>query len=190
MRICVMISGVGSTMEALIKAVENKELNLDIAAVVSDKNAAGLKIAQEHSIPTIVVSQNQYPNREEWCEALLQRVQATGAQLVVLAGFMKILTKNFVTSIPTLNTHPSLLPAFPGAHGIKDALDYGVKISGATAHWVDVGVDTGPILAQVPVKVKKHDTQDSLKARIQEEEKVQYVKVLRAIVSGKTPLPF
>lgn len=167
-RIVVLASGSGSNLQALI---DHPDLGGDVVMVVTDRPAVGaLDRADRAGIPTAAVLPADHPDRPAWEAALQATVAAATPDLVVLAGFMRILSHGFVTRWPTINVHPSLLPAFPGAHGPRDALDWGVKVSGATVHFVDEHVDHGPIISQRCVPVHDDDTPATLHARIQEQE--------------------
>jgi len=165
----VLISGAGTTMRAVLDATSDPEYGARIAAVISDRaDAAGLAIATEAGIPTAVVSLADFPSRDLWDEAIARTIASFSPDLVVCAGFMRILgapsLRRFDGRI--INTHPALLPAFPGAHGVRDALAAGVKVTGCTVIVVDDGVDTGPIVAQASVEVEDNDTEESLHERI------------------------
>lgn len=175
----VLASGGGTNLEALLVAEQAGELAIDgvggrIVAVVSDVPDAGaLEIARAFGVATAVVRPANFPDRALWDEALTKAVSAFSPDYVISAGFMRILGSTFLSSFGglTINTHPALLPAFPGAHGVSDALAYGVKVTGCTVHLVDAGVDTGPILAQAAVAVQDDDTVASLHERIKEAER-------------------
>ena len=175
----VLASGGGSNLEALLVAEQTGELAIDgvggrIVAVVSDVPDAGaLEVARAFGVATAVVRPADFPSRQLWDEALTKAISAFSPDYVVSAGFMRILGATFLTSFGglTINTHPALLPAFPGSHGVSDALAYGVKVTGCTVHLVDAGVDTGPILAQAAVAVQEDDTVASLHERIKEVER-------------------
>lgn len=159
-----------------------------IAVVVSDRAEAGaLERARDRRVPTSVVGWEDHPGREAFSKALADLVEENGAKAVVLAGFMRVLSPTFVDRFPhrILNIHPSLLPAFPGAHAVANALDHGVAVTGVTVHLVDEKVDHGPIVAQVPVPVEAGDTVESLHARIQVEEHKIYPKVVEALLQGR-----
>ena len=168
-RIVVLISGAGSIMQALLDACAEPSFGVSVAAVVSDKpQAPGLEIARERGIPTAVVAPADFEDRLTWDKAVAATVAAFDPTLVVLAGFMRIVGQPVLDRYPgrIVNTHPALLPAFPGAHGVRDALAAGVKVTGCTVMIVDGGVDTGPILAQAAVPVLAGDTEHSLHERI------------------------
>lgn len=159
-----------------------------IAIVISDRSVAGaLERASDHGIPTSVVAWDEHPDREAFSQAVADVVEDSGAKGVVLAGFMRILSSSFIERFPNriLNIHPSLLPSFPGAHAVANALEHGVAITGVTVHFVDEKVDNGPIVAQVPVTVELGDTVESLHARIQVEEHKVYPRVVEAFVQGR-----
>jgi len=171
--IAVLISGSGTNLQAIIDAIERRELTATIRIVVSNRSDAyGLVRAQKHNIPTIIISHKEFPSREVFDAELVKTLQAHNIELVVLAGFMRILTPVFIRAFPQriINIHPALLPAFPGTHGQRQALQYGVKIAGATVHFVDEQTDHGPIIAQAAVPVYAEDTEESLSARILTQE--------------------
>lgn len=177
----VLISGTGSTLQALLAAAREPRAPFHVAAVIADRDAAGLEFARAEGIPTEVVRLRDHPDRETWDRALAAAVAAHDPELVVLAGFMKLLGAPVLETYGgrILNTHPALLPSFPGAHGVRDALAHGVKITGATVIDVDAGVDTGRILAQAAVAVAEDDTEETLHARIKQAEQPLLVEVVR-----------
>lgn len=183
--IAVLASGSGTNLAALL---DNPTVLPHIAVVVSDRNEArALERAQDRGIPTCVVAWGDHPDRDAFSKALADVVEDNGAKGVVLAGFMRILSPSFVDRFPDriLNIHPSLLPAFPGAHPIQNALNHGVTVTGVTVHFVDEKVDHGPIVAQVPVSVEVGDSVESLHGRIQVEEHKIYPKAVEAFVQGR-----
>lgn len=183
--IVVLVSGSGTNLQALIDAIAAEPLyGVRIAAVGADRDGIeGLARAQRAGIPTFVCRVEDYPSRAEWDAALAVQVAAYRPVLVVSAGFMKILGPAFLESgFTTINTHPALLPAFPGAHGVRDALDYGVKVTGCTCHVVDSGVDTGPIIDQAVVGVEDDDTVESLHERIKASERSLLVETVGRMV--------
>jgi phosphoribosylglycinamide formyltransferase-1 len=150
-----------------------------VVAVGADRDGiGGLARAERVGVPTFVVRVDDYSTRDDWDTALTDAVTAYQPTLVVSAGFMKILGKRFLEQFTTINTHPSLLPAFPGAHAVRDALAYGVKVTGATVHLVDAGVDTGPVIAQVAVAVEEDDDEALLHERIKTAERAMLVDVV------------
>lgn len=180
-----LASGRGSNFAALADAVRAGTMPIAFRLLVTDNPDAGaLAVAEEHSVPTAVVNRKDYPDRAAFDNALVNAVVGAGAELVCLAGFMRILSPTFLKGVgcPVVNIHPALLPSFPGLHAQKQAIDYGVKISGATVHFVDEGVDTGPIILQAAVPVEDDDTEASLAARILAEEHRIYAEAIRRIV--------
>ncbi|MGC4175908.1 phosphoribosylglycinamide formyltransferase [Demequina sp.] len=168
-RVVVLISGAGSTMKAVLEATEDPAYGARIAAVIADRDgAAGLDIASAAGIPTAVVRLNDFPDRSVWDQAIARTIASFTPDLVVLAGFMRILGQPALDQFGgrMVNTHPALLPAYPGAHGVRDALAGGAKVTGCTVIIVDAGVDTGPIVAQAAVAVEDDDTEESLHERI------------------------
>lgn len=183
-----LVSGRGSNLQALIDAVNSKELQVEICLVLSDKaDAYALERAHRHGIPTAVVQRKGYSNKEEFQKAILEEVKSHGAELVVLAGFMRILGRTFLSSFPNrvINIHPALLPAFPGIDAQRQALDYGVKFSGCTVHFVDEGMDSGPIIAQHVVPVMDDDDRDALADRILEQEHLLIVEGVKLFSEGR-----
>ena len=177
MRIVCMASGSGSNVQALLDADLGRG---EIVGLVSDNpEARALERAAQAGVATAVVPMGEYADREAWNGGLISAVEAFKPDLVVLAGFMRVLGPAFVERFVTINVHPALLPSFPGAHGARDALAYGVKITGCTVHLVDAGVDTGPIIAQAAVPVEADDTPDTLQARIQQQEHRLLPEVVR-----------
>ena len=180
-RLVVLVSGEGTNLQALVEAATDPAYGARVVAVGADRaDAGGLRRAERTGIPTFVVPVDDYPSRTEWDDALTREAGEHRPDLVVCAGFMRLLGPAFLARFPdrVVNTHPALLPAFPGAHGVRDALAYGVRVSGATVHLVDAGVDTGPILAQVPVPVVEGDDEGTLHARIKAVERPLLVEVV------------
>ncbi len=183
--IAVLASGSGTNLQALI---DTPAVRQRIVAVVSDRpDALALERARDADIPTSVVTWHEHPDRDSFSAALAATVEDAGAKGVVLAGFMRILAPSFVERFAgrILNIHPSLLPAFPGARAVESALEYGVKTTGVTVHFVDEKVDHGPIVFQVAVPVRDDDTVQTLHERIQREEHRLYPRVVDAFVSGR-----
>ncbi len=180
MRLVVLVSGSGTNLQAMIDALHQGDVEVDIAAVGADLECAGLDRARAAGIDTFVVPLSEYPDRERWNRALQRRVASYHPDRVVFAGFMRIVDAEFVSVFPgrIINTHPSLLPSFPGAHAVRDALAYGVKVTGATVHEVVADVDAGPILAQVAVPVAEDDTEAVLHERIKSAERTLLVNAL------------
>ncbi|MDO5030158.1 MAG: phosphoribosylglycinamide formyltransferase [Corynebacterium sp.] len=182
-RIVVLASGVGSLLQSMLELLDKDKVQ--IVAVGSDKDCPALERAQKLSIPTFQVSfdEEAKKDRQGWDARVLEAVNSFSPDIVVSAGFMRILGPSFVDAYKNriINTHPALLPSFPGAHAVPDALDYGVKVTGTTVHIVDNGVDTGPILAQQPVAVEDDDTVETLHERIKVVERRLLVDVLHSI---------
>ncbi len=168
-------------MQAVIDAVAAGELPVEIAAVGSDRpDTYGIERSSAAGLETFVVNFKDYAARADWDAALLDAVAAYEPDYVVSSGFMRIVAPGFINAFEGryINTHPALLPAFPGAHGVRDALAYGVKVTGCTVHFADAGVDTGPIIAQTPVAVLEGDTEETLHGRIKEAERALLIQVL------------
>jgi phosphoribosylglycinamide formyltransferase-1 len=190
-RVGVLVSGSGTNLQALLDAEAAGALSASVRVVISNKPAVGaLDRAAKHGVPTAVVSHKDHAAREDFDRALLAVLRAHGVELVVLAGFMRIVTPVFLDAYPqrVVNVHPSLLPAFPGVDAQAQALAYGAKVTGCTVHLVDAGVDTGPILAQSAVPVLDDDTVDTLKARILREEHRTLVAAVNAVATGRARL--
>ncbi|WP_305789778.1 phosphoribosylglycinamide formyltransferase [Symbioplanes lichenis] len=177
-RLVVLVSGSGSNLQALLDAAADPAYGAKVVAVGADRDGiAGLDRAAAAGVPTFVDSVKAYESRDDWDAALTEHVAAHEPDLVISAGFLKLVGKRFLTAFGDryINTHNALLPAFPGMHGPRDALAYGVKLAGATLFFVDAGVDTGPIIAQVSVPVLDGDTEETLTERIKEAERAQLV---------------
>jgi phosphoribosylglycinamide formyltransferase-1 len=189
--VVVLISGSGSNLRALLEATENPLFGARVVAVGSDNPADGLAHAEHFGIPTFVVSPGSFDTRENWATVLLANINHFKPDLVVLAGFMRILPANFVSALsPNLiNTHPSLLPAFPGAHAVRDALEAKAAVTGVTIHVVDEGVDTGPHIAQASVEVRADDSEYDLHERIKVVERELLIGTVKQIASKKIHLP-
>jgi len=189
MRIAVLVSGQGTNLSALIDAERRGELApAEIALVVSNRPAApALARAEAAGVPALVVDHTRHPNRRSFEDALLAELNAAGIEALVLAGFMRILTDHFVGNYPLriLNTHPALCPSFPGVLAVRQALDYGVKVTGCTVHLVDTGVDTGPIVFQAAVPVEDDDGEASLHERIRAHEHALLPQAVRLLAAGR-----
>jgi phosphoribosylglycinamide formyltransferase-1 len=183
-RVVVLVSGSGTLLQALLDAAAEPGYPASVVAVGADRpGIEGLVRADRARVPTFALPLRAFPDRAAWDAALTAAVAGHHPDLVVSAGFMKILGPGFLAGIgcPMLNTHPALLPAFPGAHPVADTLAYGVKVTGATVHLVDAGVDTGPVLAQVPVEVRPGDSVEELHERIKIEERRLLVGTVAAL---------
>jgi len=186
--LAVLVSGNGSNLQVIINRIESGDLNARIACVISNSpDAYALSRAKAHAIPAVVHENSGFAGRRDYDAALVSILQGFGVELVVLAGFMRILSDVMVSAFPNaiMNIHPALLPSFPGLHAQQQALDYGVRFSGCTVHFVDCGTDTGPIILQAVVPVKQDDTDETLSARIQVEEHRTFPEAIRLFIEGK-----
>jgi len=178
-RLVVLVSGTGTNLQALLDACAEPAYGAEVVAVGADRDGIeGLVRAEKAGVPTFVCRVGDHPSREDWDLALAAAVAEHRPDLVVSAGFMKLVAASFLDRFRMVNTHPALCPAFPGVHGAADALAYGVKVTGATLFVVDEGVDTGPIVAQVPVAVEDDDTAESLHERIKVAERAMLVETV------------
>ena len=189
MKVGVLASGGGTNLQALIVAAARGELGPATVAVVGVNvpGCGALDRADHAGIPTFVLDHKTFASREGFDAALLESLRGHGVELVVLAGFMRLLTPGFLAAFPqrVVNIHPALLPAFPGTHAQKQAFAYGVKFAGCTVHFVDSGTDTGPIIAQAVVPVLDTDDEESLRSRILTEEHRLLPAVVRAVAEGR-----
>jgi phosphoribosylglycinamide formyltransferase-1 len=186
-RLGILLSGRGSNFLAIADAIAEKRLDAEIAVVISNRaDAPGLAAAQSRGIPAVLLPSRGL-DRENYDRQLISALQGKQVDLVCLAGYMRLLSGYFIREFPLriLNIHPSLLPAFPGLDAQHQALEHGVKIAGCTVHFVDEGLDSGPIIVQTPVPVLDHDTTESLSARILQEEHRLYSQAIALILSGK-----
>ena len=192
LRVCVQASGRGSNLQAIIDAIEAGKLTARIAVVVSNKqDAQALERARRHGMPGVFLDPAPYKaradGREAYDRAVLEVLQKHDVELVALAGYMKIVTRVLIAAYPNriMNIHPSLLPSFPGLKAQQQALDWGVKVSGCTVHFVTEGVDTGPIIRQAAVPVMENDTAETLEARILAEEHRIYPEAIQLFADGR-----
>jgi phosphoribosylglycinamide formyltransferase 1 len=184
-RLVVLVSGSGSNLQALLDAAADPAYGAQVVAVGADRDGiAGLDRAAAAGVPTFVAKVKDFPTREEWDARLTALVAEHKPDLVISAGFLKLVGSAFLAAFGDryINTHNALLPSFPGIHGPRDALAYGVKITGATLFFVDAGVDTGPIIAQVSVPVLDDDTEETLSERIKVAERAQLVEQVGRLV--------
>jgi len=188
LRLAVLASGRGTNLQSILDASREGRLNASVVAVLSDKEEAfALERARSAGIPAYYVNPRGYSSREEYEEALLGVIRYSRTDCVVLAGFMRVLSPYFINAagVPILNIHPSLLPAFPGLHAQRQALEYGVRYSGCTVHFVDEGVDSGPIILQAVVPVLPTDTEETLAERILAKEHIIYPRALQMLSEGR-----
>jgi len=185
MRIVLLASGSGSLAQAVIDATTAGELKLEILALVSDRDSQALVRASKSGITAKYLPINQ--DRKAWDTALIDYIATLNPDLVVSVGFMRILAPEFVERFATINTHPALLPNFPGAHGVRDALAAGATKTGSTVHWVDAGIDTGAIIAQKEVDVLPQDDEASLHERIKIVDRALIVETLKEFIEKKIP---
>jgi len=182
LKLGVLVSGGGSNLQAIIDNIEAGRLDAQISIVISNNaDAFSLQRCRNHNVPAIVVDHRDYTSRNDFDRHLIDVLRSYDVELVVMAGFMRILTKSFLAAFPMriMNIDPALLPAFPGLHVQKQALDYGVRFSGCTVHFADGGVDTGPIIIQAVVPVFDEDNEERLAARILQEEHKIYSRAIQ-----------
>lgn len=187
----ILCSGRGSNMQSIMAAIESGQIKAEIGIVLTDKpEARALQVAGEAGIKSVCVNRKECATQQEFEEKLVAELRAANVTLVVLAGFMRILSPYFVDAYrhQILNIHPSLLPSFGGAHAHRDVLAYGTKVSGCTIHFVDEGMDHGPIILQDTVPVLDGDTEETLAARVLEKEHILYPRAIELFVDGRLEL--
>ena len=183
-KLAVLVSGRGSNLQAIIDSIDQKELHAHISIVISNKiDAMALERAKKHDIKTIFIDPASYLDKNAYDKALVEKLKFFSVDLICLAGYMRILGEEVIQTFKEkiINIHPSLLPAFPGLNAQKQAIEYGVKFSGCTVHFVDSGVDSGPIISQTVVPIYDDDDEKSLSERILKEEHNLYPKAIRMI---------
>ena len=188
LKIGVLLSGSGTNLQAIIDSIAEEDLPVEIVLVVSSRpDAYGIERAQAAGIPTLVMNRALYADAERADATIAEALTEAGTEYVVMAGYMRKVTHVLLDTFPNrvVNLHPALLPSFAGAHGIRDAFDAGVKVTGVTVHFANALYDAGPIIAQEPVRVREDDTIETLEARIHETEHKLYPRVLRLISAGK-----
>ncbi len=186
--IAVLVSGRGTNLQAIINAIRKKQLDGEIKIVISDnRNAYALERAKRNGIDTLVVPYVEFKNKNEYEQVIIENIDNNSIDLIVLAGYMRILSSSFVKKYRyrIINIHPALLPSFPGLDAQRQAIEYGVKVSGCTVHFVDEGVDTGPIILQKAVEVKESDDIDSLSKRILKYEHKLLPEAIQLFAEGK-----
>ncbi|PLX78718.1 MAG: phosphoribosylglycinamide formyltransferase [Desulfuromonas sp.] len=188
LRLGVLASGSGSNLQSIIDRCQDGSLSAEVVLVITNNpDAKALDRAQQAGIPAVCIDHRQFAGREEFDRALVAKLRSAGVELVVLAGFMRIITPVMLEAFPqrVINIHPALLPAFPGLHVQQQAIDYGARFSGCTVHFVDAGVDTGPIIIQAVVPILAGDDAERLAARILEQEHLIYPRAIQLISEGR-----
>jgi phosphoribosylglycinamide formyltransferase-1 len=188
LKIGVLVSGSGTNLQSIIDRCGDGSIPATIACVISNNEKAyALERARNNGIPALCLNHADFSGRTAYDAELITVLHAHGVELVVLAGFMRIITPMFIEAFPNaiMNVHPALLPAFPGLHAQRQALDYGVKVTGCTVHFVDAGTDTGPIIMQATVPVEANDTEEILSARIRAEEHRIFPEAIRLFAEGR-----
>lgn len=188
LRIGVLVSGNGSNLQSIIDNIENGLLDAVVAVVISNNaHAYAIERAKKHRIPSVVIEHQDYSSRDGFDGAMVDILKSYSVELVVMAGFMRVLSSIFLNSFPMkiMNIHPAILPSFPGIHAQKKAADYGVKFSGCTVHFADEGVDSGPIIIQAIVPAYDDDTEETLGARILKEEHRIYSQAIHFYAEGR-----
>ncbi len=188
LKISVLASGRGSNFQSIIDAVKSGRLNAVISLLITDNpEAFAIQRAGDNGISHLVLQPKQFGSKDGYYQSIADELKKRGVDLVVLAGFMRIIGKPLIDAFPNriMNIHPALLPSFPGLHGQKQACDYGVKISGCTVHFVDAGMDTGPVIIQAAVPVRDDDTEETLSERILKFEHKIYPEAIRLFAEGR-----
>ena len=184
----ILASGRGSNFQSIIDEIEAGKINATIKVLVVDNpDAYAVERAKKHSIEYLYINPKEFKSKDDFFTKIADELKARGVELVVLAGFMRIVRKPLIDAFPNkiMNIHPALLPSFPGLHGHKQAVDYGVRISGCTVHFVDEGMDTGPVIIQAAVPVSPDDTEDTLSARILKLEHKIFPEAIRLYAEGR-----
>ena len=190
-RLGVLASGSGSNLQALLDACKSGALAAEVAVVISNVTGARcLERAAAAGVPAVLLPHKEFKNREEYDAAVVAELRARGVIVVCLAGFMRLVTKVLLRAFPdrVINIHPALLPAFPGMHAARQALEAGARITGCTVHFVDEGTDTGPVILQAAVPVLDGDTEETLQARITAQEHAAYVRAVQLLISHQLAL--
>lgn len=188
LKLGVLVSGSGSNLQAIMDRIKDGGLGAEVKIVISDNDRAyALERAKNNNIPVHIVDYKLSPKREDIEDQMIMELRKHTVGLVVLAGFLRLLTGHFITAFPMriMNIHPAILPSFPGVNVIQKAIDYGVKFTGCTVHFIDEGTDTGPIITQAVVPVKDDDTEESLAQRIHEKEHIIYPLAIQLFAEGR-----
>ena len=188
MKIAVLCSGSGTNLQAIIDSVKSDYIPAEISIVISDKkDAYALTRAKESGIETIALNAKDFKSRDDFDKEIIRHLKKKNVELVVLAGYMRLLSPCFIREYKDriINIHPALLPSFKGTHAVKDALEYGVKVTGATVHFVDEELDSGPIILQNAVEIKEGDTEETLLERVHKEEHRIYPEAIRLFAEGR-----
>lgn len=191
LKLGVLASGGGTNLQSIIDQCQQQQIDAEIVLVLCNNPDAGaLQRAEKAGLPNTCINHRDFSDRASFDQAVVDALKAAGVELVVLAGFMRIISEVFVEAFPNriINIHPALLPAFPGLHVQKKAIEYGARFSGCTVHFVDTGVDTGPIVIQAVVPILDDDTEDSLAARILKQEHKIYPKAIQLIAEGRVKI--
>lgn len=187
-RLGVLVSGSGTNLQAIIDRIESGDISAEVACVISNNaDAYALTRAAKHGIPVVVHEKDRFSDRRSYDAATVEILRSHKVDLVILAGFMRILTNVMINAFPNaiMNIHPALLPSFQGLHAQQQALDYGVRYTGCTVHFVDIGTDTGPVILQSVVPVEQEDTEETLSKRIQKAEHQTFTEAIKLFVEGK-----
>lgn len=187
MNLAIFASGNGSNFEAVVQAVKEGKINAEVKILICDKeDAYAIKRAEQHQIPVFVFNVKEYASKEDYEKAILNQLQQLNIELIILAGYMRLIGKTLLDAFENriINIHPSLLPSFPGLNAIGQALEAGVKVTGVTIHFVDAGMDTGPIIAQQAVIIEDDDTEEDLKEKIQQVEHELYPKTIQKVIEN------
>ncbi len=188
LKLGIMASGRGSNFQSIIDSIKTGYLKAQVKLLITDNPSAhAIKRAQENGIEHLVMKPSDYTSKDEYCRKVAEEFKSRDVELVILAGFMRVVGKPLIEAYPMriMNIHPAILPSFPGLHGQKQAVDYGVKVSGCTVHFVDEGVDTGPIIIQAVVPVYHDDTEDSLSERILRQEHRIFPYAIKLFSEGR-----
>ncbi|MCK5913586.1 MAG: phosphoribosylglycinamide formyltransferase [Desulfuromusa sp.] len=191
LKLGILASGSGTNLQSIIDQCQQGRLDAEICLVLSNNPGAGaLERAEQAGINNVCINHREFNSREDFDQAVVVALQKAGAELIVLAGFMRIISAVFLQAFPQriINIHPTLLPAFPGLHVQQQALDYGARFSGCTVHIVDGGIDTGPIIAQAVVPILPNDSEETLAARILEQEHKIYPQVIQWFAEGRVTI--